>query len=110
MRRKLFSNKAFLIGFTSGILFFLFINAFMIWMSSCHHCVNIAGFPIVFYEKFVGTVYYTPVKGISYDNFEYFYIWRLAADILIAIISSFVLGLILKLIWSKFASRRLNLR
>lgn len=108
--RKLFKDKAFLLGFSNGIIFFLCINLFIFFYSQCHHCVRIAGFPIIFWEKFVGNIYYNPVDGFSDDDFENFFIYKLILDILITLVSGFVLGSILKFVSSKISSRRAALK
>ncbi len=108
--KNLIKNKAFIKGFTIGIFFFLLFNTFIFFNSKCHHCVNVAGFPIVFWERFIGNIYYNPVDGFSNDDFEHFFIYNLIADILIALILSFVVGLIYKFIESKIALHRLYLK
>lgn len=107
---KIFRNKAFIIGFANGIGFFLCINLFIFFYSQCHHCLTVAGFPIIFWEKFVGG-FYGSLDNPADDNFyEHFFAYKLFADILIAVFSSFVVGLIFKFINSKIVSRHLFLK
>ncbi len=109
--RKFFQNTAFILGFANGIVFFLCINIFIFFYSQCHHCFNIAGFPIIFWERFVGGFFINPDTGeLTDNNFEHFFVYKLFADILIAIVSSFVVGLIFKFIQSIIASRRSSIK
>ncbi len=107
--RDLIKSKVFIVGFMCGIFTFLCINIFIFFNSMCHHCVNVAGFPIIFFAKFVGNFSFTPSEGLTnnVNNYEWFYPFKLLADILIAVIISFIVGLILKFVWSRIVLRRL---
>ncbi len=108
--RKLISDRNFVLGFASGILFFLCINIFTVF-NRCHHCVTTIGFPVVFYEEYVGPVYWNgPGSDFTTGDFTHFYIYRLIANIFIAVLSSIGLGTIFSYIRAKYASRRLTLK
>jgi tryptophan-rich sensory protein len=108
--RNLIKNRSFLIGFVCGLLLFLCANILIFLNSHCHHCVRVAGFPLVFWEQFMGNINFTPEKGSSNNDFENFYPFNLISDIAIAIIFCFVIGLIFKFIWSKILSSRTELK
>src|SRR3712207_321621 len=106
---KLISYAAFKIGFWSGIFLFVVLNLLSYELSRHKYDT----LPIKFadaggYEMgFPFTLY---VWSFGYP-FNFYFVWSgLIADILIALVFSFVLGLIFKFVWSKSASRRLNLK
>lgn len=99
--KSLIKNKEFIKGFVSGIFALIIFNTLTFFNSQCHHCINRAGFPMIFWERFIGTIYYNPADGFSSDDFEHFFIYNLIADVLVTIAFSFILGLIFKSVWSK---------
>lgn len=106
--KELIKNKAFFIGFFSGMVFLISFTIHLFFNSLCHHCVRTAGFPFVFWEQFSGTLYFSPGAEISSDNFEHFFILNLIADVLFAIIFSFIMGLFFNFIWLKLTKRGVN--
>lgn len=106
--QNLIESKIFFAGFIIGMI--LFAGLIILNQSTSEYYVHQQGFPFPFYEwtfdsktSKVGslTVYDTvKVGGI---------VWLgLFADILVALISSLMLGIICKIIWSKTASKRSN--
>ncbi len=86
------------------------LNLF-VYLRFCHHCVRVAGFPFIFWEQFAGGWYYSPELGSHFpDDFEHFFPLNLVADILFAIIFSFISGLIFKFVWVKISSQRVKLK
>ncbi len=85
---------------------FLCANIFTIYDTSCHHCVNWTGFPLpIFVESIV-----SGGKGSFGKYVKEFFLFSLIIDVLIAIIFSFVVGLISKFVWSRISSRRVKLK
>ena len=108
--RKLISNKAFVLGFSIGILFFLCANILTVF-NRCHHCVTMIGFPVVFYKEYIGPIYWNGSgSDFTSNDFTNFSIFRLVANIFVVVLSSISLGLVFKFVWSKLASQRLNLK
>ncbi len=104
---KFFKNKAFLIGFVSGIIFLISLN-FLTWLQSlCHHCIYQAGIPYTFYEEFIGNIYFDSTT-FSNDNFKHFFPLYLLLDVVSTIIFGFVVGLIVKSVWSENSHSQLD--
>ncbi len=98
---KLFQNKAFILGFLSGILIFIgtqFYDSMPESEGITFHAIVRIGFPFDYIET-GGNPTYT--KTLWFGLF---------ADILIALIFSFVVGLIFKFIGLKIVSRRSPLK
>jgi ABC-type antimicrobial peptide transport system permease subunit len=96
---KLFSKKTFKIGFFVGILVFIAINFFDFntrYSEWCSNCDSGFGFPFRLHEP----------GGLVSGWGVLFY--GLVADILIATIFSFIIGLIFKFVWEKVAAKRLR--
>ncbi len=96
--RKLFQDTAFGSGFMSGISLFIGLNIYSLAANygECIDCYGRFGFHFPLEDS-----------GNLLVNIMWF---GLIADILFALIFSFVVGLIFKSIWSKIISRRLNLK
>lgn len=102
--RKLFSNRAFVFGFALDILLFSVINFLSYTGSRASLCGSPPysfGFPYNFYKEYLDKSCKTSGQILWFG---------LIADVFITITLSFLLGLIFKFIWSKFASRRINLK
>ncbi|MDQ3181583.1 MAG: hypothetical protein M3Q33_13810 [Acidobacteriota bacterium] len=106
---KLFQNTAFNLGFWCGLVLFAFIN-FLSYIKAIHEFSTadfaIApirfssggysfGFPFILYKTEIG-----------YPNHFYFVWSGLIANILIAIVFSFIVGFVVNFMWSKIVSRR----
>jgi hypothetical protein len=106
---RMLKNKAFLLGFVGGIIFFVCFNIFLFLRSTCHHCVYFAGFPLKFYEEFKSTIYFNPATRESFtEDFRHFFEYNLIADVLFTIVFSFLIGLIFKFVWSKISARKMK--
>jgi hypothetical protein len=98
---KISCNKVFNLGFIAGMLLLLIANYFTYLITASidiSHYTHKFGFPFSLYKW----------GGYSYE--EGFLWLGLVANISIAVIFSFSIGLIFKFIWSKIASRRLQLK
>ena len=102
---KLFQNNAFSLGFTVGFILIIlinFVNSIISYQNFLQSKFSaggyIIGFPFTFYKVEIGFL-----------NYFYFIWFGLFADILIALIFSFLLGLTFKFVWSKISSRRTKL-
>ena len=96
--KNLFQNTAFIIGFWGGIIIFLILN--IILSSTTNKFSNITtdfGFPFLAYRTNLSSNYST-----------YVFWFGLFADIVIALFSSFAIGLGFKSGWSEITSRRLD--
>ncbi len=97
---KLFQSTIFIVGFCISGMLFNALNYLSYFshanMFSCDDCIIRLGFPFYFYER----------GGFFTVNQ---FIWSgLIADVLIAVIFSFVIGLIFKFVWEKIAAKRLR--
>lgn len=96
---KLLKNNSFKLGFIIGILFFIAANFYTILPKSkviCFDCYNTFGFPFNMHEE--GTI-------LHLNQF----IWSgVVANFAVGLVFSFVLGIIFKLIWSKFTAQKLK--
>ena len=96
--KNLFQNTGFIIGFWGGVIIFFILN--IILSSTTNKFSNITtdfGFPFLAYRTNLSS------------NYSTYVFWSgLIADIVIALFSSFAIGLGFKSIWSKIASRRLD--
>ena len=94
--KNLFQNTSFIIGFGGGIIVFLILN--FILSSTTNEFSNITtdfGFPFLAYRTNLSS------------NYSTYVFWSgLIADIVIALFSSFAIGLGLKSVWSGTASQR----
>ena len=104
---NLIKNRVFIVGFTVCILLLLCLNVYLFLGSYCHHCVRAAGFPIIFWAQFMGNPNFSPDKGVTANpnDFEYFLLPNLIADIFITIGFSFLIGILFKFVCSKAVSR-----
>ena len=100
---KFYQGKGFKLGVLVSLFMSLAPNLFilkLILVTHCNYCQHSVGFPFRFYEdsKFGG-------------QFKQDILWSgLIADIFILIIFSFVIGLVVNFIWSKFATPQINLK
>jgi di/tricarboxylate transporter len=91
-------NKAFTFGFCCGILSFIALNIYSLSANygGCLDCYGDFGIPFILGDS-----------NIKFGQF----IWSgLIADLIFAIISSFIIGLVFKLVWLKFNSRSASLK
>lgn len=103
---KLSRHNAFIWGFSVGAIISMFVNL-LSYVKSLHayntRPIKLSagyyggGFPLHFYEAHIG-----------YPNHLNFHWTLFLFDILMAIIFSFILGLIFKFVWLKIASRKLK--
>ena len=105
-------TKTFIFGFIAGLLFFFCLNVYLYFGSFCHHCVNRAGFPLIFWARFIGNASFTPESGITNNpnDFEYFIPAYLIADVLIGLLFSIGIGFIAKYIRRKVFFNRAYLK
>ena len=98
---KFYSNKAFKLGILGGILIYILIygyNQSPERKSICFDCYETSGFPFTSHES--GTMLHLDQT-----------LWLgLVANILIAVLFIFAVGLISSFVWSKIVSRRLSLK
>ena len=91
---KLLKNKAFLVGFITGILIFAGINFYSFqpkYNPPTFDSGETSGFPLSWYQSGTATI-------VSNKSWEY-----LIIDVLLAIIFSLILGLIFKFVWAKIS-------
>lgn len=96
---KLFQNRPFNIGFLFGLVLLALINYFSylnLDSPKTSHSLHSFGFPFAVYEY-----------G-GFITIEQILWFGLIADILIAIIFSFAIGLIFKFVWERFTTKRLK--
>jgi hypothetical protein len=103
---KLFRNTAFNLGFWIGLCLFAFLN-YLVYVITYNEFVRSirmfsaggywAGFPFGFYQVIIGN-----------PNNTYFSFVGLILNVVVALISSFIIGLIFKFIWLKLNSHRLR--
>lgn len=97
--KNLIKNKAFVVGFTFGIVITFLVNFYTLLPERgfiCFDCYETWGFPFAMHES--GTM-------LHLNRF----IWAgVIANISIAIVFSSLLGLVSKFIWSKLASKNLR--
>ncbi len=106
---NLSESRAFNLGLWCGIVLFVVLNVLnysnsrdcslnsQIYFLSGDDCIS--GFPLFMYNR-----------GLASPNGSYIIWVGLIGNILIALVFSFVLGLIFKFIWSKIATRRSPLK
>jgi len=103
--KALFRDTAFNAGFWTGIGIFVFLN-YLSYIKSYTEATKLrmfsaggyfVGFPLDAYHSYWG-----------YPSGEDLLLLGFTADILIAIISSFVMGLIVRSIWSRLAAGRMR--
>jgi hypothetical protein len=97
---KIFRSKAFVFSFLIGFASFFFVTDYIDKKdrSICFDCGEKFGFPFHFLET----------GGQVFDRH---YLWfGLIADVLIAVIFSFIIGLIFTFLWLKILSHRLHLK
>jgi small basic protein len=95
--KKLFQNTAFIIGFWSVIIILLVLNIIPSETNKFSNIIIDRGFPFLMYRE-----------GIS-SNYSTYVFWSgLVANIVIALVCSFAVGLSFKLIWSRITSRQLS--
>ena len=102
--RKLIFNIAFNFGFLIGIFLFAVINFLSYTNNRASLCGSPAysfGLPYHFYKEYLDKSCKTSGQILWFG---------LIADIFIAISFSVLLGLIFNFVWSKLASRRINLK
>ena len=103
---KLFQNTAFNLGFYSGLCLFAFVN-YLSYVISYNEFINREmkfsaggyryGFPFTLYQEIIG-----------YPN-SFDIIWSgVIANAVVALIGSFLIGLIFKIIWSRITTNRLH--
>ena len=97
--KKLFQNSAFYFGFWSSVVLFLVFNLLSYAKSYAEYTNRKikfsagdygGGFPFTAYYVFIG---YPNSSGIIWAN--------LIANLLVALVSSLLVGLIFKTVWSK---------
>lgn len=103
---KLFQNKAFKLSFSCGLILSVLIN-YLSYVKSYYDFTHpqfefsvgsySAGFPFPFY-----------IAVIGFPNHFYFIWIHLITDILIAVVFSFIIGLIFRFVWSKISPRRIK--
>ena len=107
---KLFQNKAFKLGVFFGIFLMLVFNLFSIFGMNhppCHHCADWFGFPLPFYVRYLTDCELS--KNISVICYTGEFSWfGTVANISIAIIFSFAVGLIFKFVREKYTAKRLK--
>jgi hypothetical protein len=109
---KCLGDKSFKCGVVLGISLFLLaqIASFIVYVVSIETFKNPPGMNIdkIWHYGFPFPIYF----GADYYSFNanQFILGGIIVNILIALIFSFAIGLVFKLIWSKLASRRLNLK
>ena len=97
----LIRNKAFAIGFCSSILVFIALNIAVNFVSHCHHCTWITGFPLIFRQQFIGNTNYTPESGFTNHDFDLFSVWAFIADVFIILFISVGVGMLCDIIFSR---------
>lgn len=98
--KNLIKNKAFVVGFLIGLLLVGLINKFTADFSQItEECMyrHLYGFPFLQYESCDGLI---TVNHIFWFGF--------LGNILFALFSSFLTGLIFKFVWSKITSKNLR--
>jgi hypothetical protein len=109
--RSLIKNKLFILGFLSGVCLFVCLNIYQIFgveHPQCHHCVIWYGFPLPFYEKFIAECEFS-TSSVAYYVGEFSLLGTIS-NILIIVVSSWLLGLVLRFFESKASSRILPLK
>ena len=98
--RKLVINKIFIIFFLAVLFWFVWKNLHPYWNGE--YCSDVSvpiGFPVSFQTSFCNGIVLSQPLGFI-----------LTVDFLIAIIFSFIAGLIFKNVWSRISSRRSPLK
>lgn len=98
-----FWNKTFIVGFLTGMLMIIVLNLLSVMNANdCQTCNPKFGFPFSFYERVFTKCNSAPDRSADIECFIwYFSSPKLVANILIAIIFSFIVGLIFKFIWEE---------
>jgi len=98
---KLFQNIVFILGLLCGTVFYFWITITIDRRSRgipCFDCQWETGFPFAYHQE---SGFVEPSR----------YLWfGLIADVIIAVIFSFIIGLIFRFIWSKISSHRTELK
>ncbi|HEX8369634.1 MAG TPA: hypothetical protein VF604_13905 [Pyrinomonadaceae bacterium] len=103
-------NKGFKRGFKTGIILSLFAQLFS-FLNYLFSLINSENHPGVVVHGFWGIGFPFSMYYGMYDIFHGdLNFTGLVGNIAVAIIFSFILGLIFKFVWSKSASRHLNLK
>lgn len=104
---KFFKNKAFILGFLAGISVITALNLYTVYkMFGCHHCDLFFGFPLPFYSGIIAECG-SGNFGFICNIWEFSWIGALV-DFVVAIIFSFIVGFIFKLVWGKLATKTLK--
>lgn len=98
-----FQNTKFILGFFFGIIIIILLNIFFPAENNCAsgNLCDFQGFPFIFYQSG-----FEERDGGSYIGEILWF--GLIADILLTILFGFVIGLILKFVWSETTARKLD--
>ena len=103
---KLFRNTIFNIGFYGGLTLFWLIN-YLTYIRSYNDAINPPNseirFSVIVYKIGFPFTFYTDVT--ANPNYTYFDWAGLIANIIIAVVFSFITGFVCKTVWSKISSR-----
>lgn len=108
--KNLIRSKIFFVGFLIGAISFFTVN--LLSDSTTSNYVHQYGFPFSFHEWKIGDSFSEVgnlrlYETVIVDRF----IWLgLIGNIFVTVVFSFFVGLVFKLVWSKIASRRLQLK
>jgi hypothetical protein len=107
--KYLIQSKVFFAGFVIGIVLFIVLN--LVSQSTTPYYVREHGFPFSFYEWRFGSETNKVGSLTVYDTVKVSRIvWSgIVANMFIASVSSFFIGLIFKFVWSKILVRYRNL-
>jgi hypothetical protein len=100
--KNLIKSNTFIVGFLFGFIAFLYVTElierkFSVWGKGiCFDCSRLTGFPFPYHQD------------SSFVDPPHFLWFGLIADIVIAIVFSFVVGLIFRLVWSKIKMQKLR--
>lgn len=96
-------SRPFLFGFFLAVLIFSSVNI-IVYLGPCYHCVENIGFPIVFRQRYEGSMDFSSGSLTFPDAFDIFSLWRLIANILIVLLSSVGFGTIIDLVIARLRS------
>jgi hypothetical protein len=95
--KKLFQSTPFILGFWGVVIILFILSIIPSTSNEFSNSTSNFGFPFLAYRTNLSSNYST-----------YVFWYGLVADIVIALVGGFAMGLFLKFTWSKISSRQLN--
>ena len=99
--RAIFRNKVFKAGFLVGICLFVLLNSFSYWSGYTHQLFHKFGPFSIYDARACGVPFSFYIRGERMPRWSTFYWSELTADVVIALITSLLIGFVVTTIWKK---------